>query len=157
MIRDVLAYVAKSLSAFTVPLMRFTVRRISFALPLLLACRGAAISPASEMALGEPAQLTVGQSVAVLGTPLHLRLNAISDSRCPQGAACIWQGEAATVLTLTGAGTTRTDTLKLNTAPKTVAYGDYRITLVDVLPVPRVSPVSQDSVQKSATITVSVP
>jgi hypothetical protein len=134
--------------------MRFAFARISFALPLLVACRGAALSPASEIALGDPAQLTVGQSVAVRGTLLHLHLDAISDSRCPLGVQCIWQGEAATVLTLTGAGITRTDTLKLNSTPKTVTYGDYRIALLDVLPIPRAS---QGNVQKSATITVSAP
>jgi len=134
--------------------MRFTARRISFALPLLLACRGATLAPAQEIVLGEPVQLTIGESVAVRGTPLHIYLNAISDSRCPIGVQCIWQGEAATVLTITGAGTARPDTLKLNTAPKTVMYGDYRVTLVDVLPLPRAS---QENAQKSATITVSVP
>jgi hypothetical protein len=144
----------RHITSFTVPPMRFTFARISFTLPLLLACRGAALSPAQEIVPGEPVQLTAGQSATVRGTPVRLRLDAISDSRCPSDVQCVWAGEAATVLTLTGAGDTRTDTLKLKNTPQTVTYGDYRITLLDVQPKPHTQ---QDPALKSATLTVSAP
>ena len=133
--------------------MRLEFRPIPFLLLALAACHGTFASE-PEIVPNEPAQLVVGQSATVRGTPLGIRMDAISDSRCPAQVQCVWAGEAATVVTLMGIGAARTDTLKLRGTPQTVTYGDYRITLVDVQPVPRAP---QDSTIKSATLTVSTP
>lgn len=62
-------------------------KRIAFALPLLLAA--CATTSAGGGYSGGPAR--IGQTVYVSG-PTVKPLKVIEDSRCPQGAMCVWAG-----------------------------------------------------------------
>jgi hypothetical protein len=43
---------------------------------------------------GEEVSLRIGQCVSIEGEDLHITFAAVSgDSRCPEGAVCIWAGE----------------------------------------------------------------
>lgn len=104
--------------------------------------------------------LTAGQSVAITPT-LTLKLDRINDSRCKQGAVCVWEGFISYTFTLSKKSESSTVVLSEampNSAPTAERYGlrltlaglepatppaldapvpDYRVTLqVDVTPVP---------------------
>jgi hypothetical protein len=124
-------------------------------LPVALAtsgCPRAGFLPAREVGPGEAATLAIGHSAAIRGTSLRFRLDGISDSRCPADVRCIAAGEASAVLTFSGAGPNRTDTLRLTRVPHPISYGGYGIELLDVQPLPR----SQDDTSpKMATVAVT--
>ncbi|MEN8006357.1 MAG: hypothetical protein ABFS42_05045 [Candidatus Krumholzibacteriota bacterium] len=89
--------------------------------------------------LGVPFALGPGQSAEVLGETLYFVFTGIlSDSRCPQGAICAWEGdaEAAVVGDLPGE-------IQINCVLHTAAMfsqscdmGPYRVTLLWVEPFP---------------------
>lgn len=54
-------------------------------------------------AFGSAVTLAVGDS-ATYDDGLVVRLTEINDSRCPQGVQCVWQGELAPALRLSGGG-----------------------------------------------------
>jgi hypothetical protein len=121
---------------------------------LASACPRAGFLPAREVGPGEAATLAVGHSAAIRGTGVRFRLDAISDSRCPSDVRCVSAGDATAVLTFTGAGAGRTDTLHLIREPRVTSYGGYRIELLDIQPPPRSG---QDSQPREATIAVAPP
>ncbi len=52
--------------------------------------------------LGQQVTLAIGQEVTFVGEPLRIAfVEVASDSRCPTGATCVWQGEASCRLTIT--------------------------------------------------------
>jgi hypothetical protein len=129
--------------------------------PLLLsvilvvtACPRAGFLPARDIGPGEAATLAVGHSAVIRGTDVRFRVDGISDSRCPADVRCVWAGDAIAVLTLTGAGASRTDTLHLTRAPRTATYGGHVLELMDIQPVPRTP---QDGTPRMATVAVGRP
>jgi len=87
-----------------------------------------------EAALGEPFKLKIGQTAAVEGTSLTVRMQAVpADSRCPTDVQCVWSGNARVDLRAGG-----TD-VPVNTheEPHAAAVGDYRIELLDLAPQPK--------------------
>jgi hypothetical protein len=89
--------------------------------------------PAKPLAVfGEAVPLTVGES-AEYGDGLVVTLSEINDSRCPKNVQCIWQGELAPVLKLSGGALTGETKLTLGTVSGlTGTAGPYSITLSDV-------------------------
>jgi hypothetical protein len=132
--------------------MRFRVLLLLAVVVLASACPRAGFLPAREVGPGEAARLAVGHSAAIRGTGVRLRLDAISDSRCPADVRCISAGDATAVLTFTGAAAVRTDTVHLLREPRATSYGGYRIELMDIQPAPRSA---QDSGPKEATIAIA--
>ena len=54
------------------------------------------------VALGEPVTMAIGQKVSFAREPLSIAfVEVVSDSRCPSGATCVWQGEASCRLSIT--------------------------------------------------------
>lgn len=99
-------------------------------------------------------QLTVGQSRRVGG--LTVRFDEVSaDSRCPLDVQCVWEGDAAVLLTVTAPA--RSGTLELHTAgrfPREGMYEGYRVRLVSLEPQPRASePVRPDLYRATLLIT----
>lgn len=92
----------------------------------------------TEVILGQSLQLRIGESARVKGTSVVVRVAGANDSRCPSDAVCVWAGDAAVALDVSGADGVgnRTDTLYLRRQPTGVTYGLYRIDLVDVQPYP---------------------
>jgi hypothetical protein len=86
-------------------------------------------------------KLSPGQAVAVAGTKLRIKFIAVeSDSRCPTDVACVWAGNAAVKLQLSGLGKTRSVTLNTSQAGQFVSetiYQGYKVKLVDLSPRPR--------------------
>jgi hypothetical protein len=116
-----------------------TVWRISPVRPLALLVSGLTILAVSACAgpqpergsFGEPVTLAIGQEVAYAGEPLRITfVEVISDSRCPSGAQCVWQGEAACRLSISfqGAGNTMMVTQPgLTETPARANFADYTI------------------------------
>jgi hypothetical protein len=107
-------------------------------LPWLAAC--AAQPAVNEVGLDESFTLSPGESASVRGEDLTVRfVGVINDSRCPEGAVCIWAGEVSCTLEITYGGKVNTKVLVQpgQTEPPVTGFGDYRITY-DVRPYPRV-------------------
>jgi hypothetical protein len=107
-------------------------------LPWLAGC--AAQPAVNEVSLDEPFLLAPGENASIEGEDLTVRfVGVISDSRCPQGAVCIWAGEVSCTLEITYGGVVNTKVLVqpgLTEPPKT-DFGDYVIAY-DVQPYPQV-------------------
>jgi hypothetical protein len=110
------------------------------ALALLVAACGLSTDPALEAGSQESRQIAVsiGQDVVVPGTALRVGfLGLESDSRCPTGVVCVWQGDAAAKIGLTaGSGPTHPQVLHTALEPGSVDFGGVRVTLLDVAPWP---------------------
>lgn len=80
---------------------------------------------------GQQFSLAVGQQASITGEPLEVRfVRVISDSRCPQGATCIWQGEVSCQVEITYQGTAETMVLVqpgLTTTPSSTDFNDYHL------------------------------
>ena len=79
----------------------------------------------------------------------------IEDSRCPEGAECIWAGNAKAKFNLTDAGNNHQFILNTNTAfGSDTIFGEIRYKLINLLPYPSVNKPLQYS-GYSAVITVT--
>jgi len=88
---------------------------------------------------GEPFTLHVGESVQLGDNELTVGFDGIlSDSRCPEGVWCFWEGDAASDLWLEAAGIDLQNFV-LHTASSfahTIEVEIYMITLLRVMPYP---------------------
>ena len=105
---------------------------------LLVGCRGS--NPTMENQypnLDEQFQLKLGQSATIDNGQLSFSFDSVpSDSRCPEGAMCVWAGDAMVVLKYyTENGM---DTLHTYLEPKSTAHGNYQIRLLLLSPYPKV-------------------
>ena len=77
------------------------------------------------VSFGEVFKVSKGKSVSVMNT-LMVKLQSVSDSRCPADVNCIWAGEISYSLTING------DVIELSTVHnKVVDYNEYSIRLDD--------------------------
>lgn len=91
-----------------------------------------------EVRLDEEFVLSVGQSAVVEGEDLQITFTEVlSDSRCPEGATCIWAGAVSSALQVVDSGSTYVMVLtQLGLASfPTDSLGDYEVTF-DVQPYP---------------------
>jgi len=105
---------------------------------LLLA--GCSEPATAEVGLGKEVTLAVGQSAAITGEDLRIEfVEVVSDSRCPNGAKCIWAGEASCLVKIAQAGSTYEKVLTQPglSEPTSDTFGGYEVTF-DVLPYPEV-------------------
>ena len=122
-------------------------------LALLGACARATSAPADVKA-GQSILLSEGQSARVSNSNVVVQFVAANDSRCPSDVVCVSAGEAVIALALSGAGASRTDTVRLVKQPSAVTYGGYVFDALDLQPYPR----SQGPVPaKALTLRVSTP
>ena len=86
-------------------------------------------------------KLSPGQQVPVPGTKLRIKFTAVeNDSRCPSDVTCVWAGNAAVNLELSGIGKASSVTLNTSKAAQFVSetmYQGYKVKLVDLSPYPR--------------------
>jgi hypothetical protein len=84
-------------------------------------------------------QLKVGQSAPVEGTSLVIGFEAVSsDSRCPKGENCFWEGDATVQIWVRRADGTQ-EKRELHTAsskPRAAGYEGFSIRLVTLAPYP---------------------
>jgi hypothetical protein len=121
------------------------------------ACRSNGERPDGPSAPTSPqeVQLTLGQSQRVGG--LTVRFDEVSaDSRCPLGVQCVWEGDAAVLLTVSEPSRSGA-ALELHTAgrfPREGTYGRYRVRLVSLEPQPRAGgPVRPDLYRATLLVT----
>ncbi|HEY3371458.1 MAG TPA: hypothetical protein VGK10_11450 [Prolixibacteraceae bacterium] len=100
------------------------------------------IQPYKTFTIGEESTFILHQPFISTDGLYTLQINSISDSRCPQGVECIWQGE----VTLKGEWTDNTvkSYFTLHSVIKTSEKQPpgFTIHIVDVKPLPGVNPVS---------------
>lgn len=84
--------------------------------------------------------LVVGQEVRV-DSVLRLGFMGVpQDTRCPTTVVCPWEGDGeAEIAYGLGMGPSYPDTLHTTLEPKSVLFGGYEITLVDLMPYPYTS------------------
>ncbi len=112
---------------------------------VLVATLASAASMASSpepksVELGESFQLKVGESVRIEAEALEIGFEEVStDSRCPKGEQCIWEGDATVKVWLQKTSETR-KTIELHTTPKKQesepCYLDYGVKLQRLDPYP---------------------
>jgi hypothetical protein len=95
----------------------------------------ASCAPKSDyktFSLGDSFSLSVGQSASIDGDDLAIRfIDVITDSRCPSGVECIWQGEVACLVEITHSGTGQEKVLTypgLTQGPSQAQIGSYQFT-----------------------------
>lgn len=107
----------------------------------LLLPAGCAGGPVETQAtLDKEFTLSIGQSARIAGEDLAIKFTeVIGDSRCPEGAVCIWEGEVTCLVEIDYAGTVLEKTLVQRGAPgfSTTEFSDYRIDF-NVQPYPQV-------------------
>jgi len=67
---------------------------------------------------------------------VRLRMDAVSDSRCPINAMCVWAGNGAVTFTLFVNGNPSILTLNTTLEPKVISSQGYKVTLLELLPYP---------------------
>lgn len=102
----------------------------------ILAC-GPGVGNESPIALPADVTLRVGEQGVTEGvTILFVKVN--EDSRCPSNVQCVWAGNAAVELRLTGAsGPPVTRVLNSGSDPRVIEEFGLRITMKELSPVPR--------------------
>jgi hypothetical protein len=108
------------------------------ALALLLAACGLSTGPGGGLETPQVVELAVGEEMQIPGTVLRVGFVGVaSDSRCPIGVVCVWEGNAAAELGLAaGSGPTTPQVLNTSLDPGSVDFAGVRVTLVDVAPWP---------------------
>ena len=70
------------------------------ALVALGACHGETLTPPASDA-GAPFRIALGGTATVAGTAVRFE-SVVSDSRCPEGVQCVWEGAASVRLVVGG-------------------------------------------------------
>jgi hypothetical protein len=91
--------------------------------------------------LGQEVELKLGQTASIEAEELKVKFaGVISDSRCPTGATCVWQGEVSGTLEITYIGESYTKTIiqpGLTQQNSTGVFQEYEINF-NVIPYPEV-------------------
>lgn len=106
-----------------------------FSILILWGCHFVSATPASQKnaKLGEIFELKVGESVTIADTGLSFQFDSVpEDSRCPQGPACIWAGNAVVVLKFKDGKASLNSYLE----PREIIKDAYRISLLSLSPNP---------------------
>jgi len=108
-----------------------------FGLALLFGCTN---QPGEITAiLGQEVELKIGQTISIEEEQIKVKFTeVVSDSRCPSGATCIWQGEVTCVLDITYLNSTYQKTIiqpGLTQEPSRDVFKEYSMTF-NVLPYP---------------------
>ncbi len=108
---------------------------------ILVFLSGCAGHPAEiNTALGKEIVLASGQGASIAGEDLKVRfIGVISDSRCPQGATCVWAGEASCLVEISDSDSKYRKVLTQPglSGPYQTDFKEYKITF-DIEPYPEV-------------------
>jgi hypothetical protein len=90
--------------------------------------------------LGQQVELKIGQTISIKGEPIKVKfIEVVNDSRCAEGATCIWQGIVYCAVEITYLGSVQCETLTqpdFSQASSSDFFKDYSITF-SVLPYPK--------------------
>lgn len=114
---------------------------IGFSMVCMGSCGMPAPTAPKNVALGQDFELAPTQMATVGDTGLTVGFERVaSDSRCPTDVVCIWEGDAAALVTAVQPPR-ETARLQLHTSgqlgPREARYGDFTIALVTLRPQPR--------------------
>ena len=86
--------------------------------------------------LGKEFGLNYGQSKTLNSYVLTIKFkDVIEDSRCPEGALCVWEGNAKVAIEISQNEYFLNTTLE----PKEIIYGEFKVKLVSVSPHPKIN------------------
>ena len=94
------------------------------------------------VSLDESIDIKYGESVLIPLEDLTIKFNEIiSDSRCPEGVICFWQGTAKIELKISKGSEIQTDTIQTYIPEKIITIGksnnSYKFLLKNVYPYPK--------------------
>ena len=102
---------------------------LSLVLLIVPGCNSAASEKTAD--LGQQVELKPRETVAIKGEPIKVKFSeVVNDSRCPEGATCVWQGEIASTVEITYNGKQYTKTLVqpgLSQAPAVDYFQEYSL------------------------------
>ncbi|MDR8391851.1 hypothetical protein NC796_11900 [Aliifodinibius sp. S!AR15-10] len=101
---------------------------------ILLSCNSS-VSPVVPK-IGEKFELAFNQKVTIPSEDIEIEFSdVLEDSRCPEGAACFWAGNAEIVAVFND------NEIHLNTylEPKKVDLSGYNIALISLVPYPKIN------------------
>jgi len=108
---------------------------------------GCGASP-STYNLGQKITLSPGGSANIESEKVTFTFDKVlNDSRCPDGAMCIWQGQVQVLVTIDTDGSKEQITLTqggLSSEPASQIYGQYRLEF-NITPYPKVNETIKDS------------
>jgi hypothetical protein len=102
----------------------------------LAGCAVMTSSSTREVVLDAQFEAPARASFRLQGEPGSLQVLSIADSRCPTDVRCITAGDAVIVVLLDDGRLVRSDTLRLRGTPRSVAFANRRLEIVDVRPYP---------------------
>ena len=91
--------------------------------------------------------LEYGDDVRLDGSPLRLSFGEVrEDSRCPVDVTCVWAGNGKVAIGVAvGMGPTHELILNTTLEPRSVVWGEIRITLLELTPAPQAGiPIRQE-------------
>jgi len=95
---------------------------------------------AGKIALGEEFKIKNGREAVVRGEKLSIKVQSVSDSRCPSGATCVWAGNGAVVIKVAKKNKKQVvATLNTSTEPKEITYRGFKIKLIALSPYPKIN------------------
>lgn len=81
-------------------------------------------------------------------------VSLVEDSRCPEGANCVWAGNAKIKIEISNGRKKETFEVNTNLGPKGATFGGYAVNLIELKPTPKVNAkINRNSY--TATFTVS--
>ena len=120
-------------------------KRIAILLSILmllpaLGCAVKAYSGEIKADLGQQVELKPGQTVSIEEEHVKVKfIEVVNDSRCPEGATCIWAGEVSCIVEITYMGSIQRETLTqpvLSQESSSEFFKEYSIAF-SVLPYPK--------------------
>ena len=98
--------------------------------------------------LGQEVELQIGQTVSIEEEQIRIKfVEVVSDSRCPEGATCIWQGEVTCILEIDYLDSTNRKTIVqpgLTQEPAKDTFSDYEL-IFNVQPYPELGRETKNS------------
>lgn len=93
----------------------------------------------NEVVLDKEFNIKLGDSAILSSQGIVIIFKTVkSDSRCPIGAVCVWEGNATIVLELKNSdGDTLTSKLNTSLEPRAVEFSDLTIELKNLVPYPK--------------------
>lgn len=119
--------------------MRTNIMNILLVILFLVSCQKE--EPCDAYQIGTPVEVGFKKTVSFCDESISITFaKVITDSRCPENVACIWQGLAEVEILVNIDGKEKTFQLStypsFNNIPSEVFYGDYSFGLEGVFPYP---------------------